>query len=471
MSCEDFPMSEDTESMVDLLKIHRRPSRFACEGYDSNSPLWSCLRVLVVGAGGLGCELLHCLALSGFTDLEVIDMDTIELSNLNRQFLFREKDIGKPKATVAAEFVMRRCPKATIKAHFGRVESKDNEFYQSFDIILLGLDSIYARRWMCAKVAEIAEWGEGEDGRRSILNAIPMIDGGTEGYKGSVRVMLLGKTACMECDLDLYPPTKAVPLCTLENVPRCVEHCVLFVKEKTWNDQRPGEALDADNPAHVQWIMKKSQERQAEFNIKGTIDYPFTLGVIKNVVPAVGFTNAIVAACMVLEAYKLATADAPTLSSFAFYNGGISGPGSSIAELAPNESCAVCGSIPVVYASPSITPDEFLCDVLGQHPMRDVWKLEPRSSQGFHPDELNRDVGVRVFADGPHSLSSWVRYSATARLQPFAARDTECVAGRSMKDIILSKTKVDLSTSLEGMVVEATTNGLTVRVLLKPLQD
>jgi len=102
-------------------------------------------KVLVVGAGGIGCELLKNLALSGFLDIEVVDLDTIELSNLNRQFLFRRRHIGKFKAEVAAEAVMNMNPKAKVVPHVGNIMDTEKfpfAFFKRFDIVLNALDNI-----------------------------------------------------------------------------------------------------------------------------------------------------------------------------------------------------------------------------------------------------------------------------------------------------------------------------------------
>jgi NEDD8-activating enzyme E1 len=450
--------------LVDLLTLYRRPTEMVSAGFDAQNPLWNSIRILVVGAGGLGCELLHSLALSGFTDLAVVDMDTIELSNLNRQFLFREKDIGKPKANVAAEFVMKRCPHVKIEAHFCRIEEKGDDFYRSFHMILLGLDSVYARRWMNAKVSAIAERDVDEDGQYRITEATPLIDGGTEGYSGSVKTVLMGKTACVECTMWMYPPTKAVPMCTLENVPRIPEHCVLYIKEKLWKDLRPDEELDADIPEHIVWVAERAQERQRQFNIRGSIDYAFTLGVVKNVVPAVGFTNAIVAGCTVLEALKVATAIAQPLNSYAYYNGSADGVTSTTQFLAPSDDCPLCSATCVYTASFDVTPAHFLSHFVAKLPMNEIWKLQPCDNEddSVSPMDGNPNAALKVYIDGHGAQPVYLKYSTD---NPLRLSDTIVLGNKTIRSIIQAK-RAGISQE-KGFVFEATNNGLAIRIFVK----
>jgi ThiF family len=133
-------------------------------------------KVLVVGAGGLGCEILKDLAMSGIPDVHVIDLDSIDVTNLNRQFLFRQADVGSSKARVAANFINDRCPWMRVTAHHGMIQDKDATFYRSFNVIISGLDNVEARRWLNATVCGLVEVDE--DGDPDPSTIIPIVDGG-----------------------------------------------------------------------------------------------------------------------------------------------------------------------------------------------------------------------------------------------------------------------------------------------------
>ncbi|GMT12559.1 hypothetical protein PFISCL1PPCAC_3856, partial [Pristionchus fissidentatus] len=175
-------------------------------------------KVLMVGAGGIGCELLKNIVLAGFRDIHVIDLDTIDVSNLNRQFLFRREHVGKSKAEVSTAAGLRMAPDAETKIvydHESIFSEKFNyEFFKQFVFVLNALDNKAARNHV---------------NRMCMATRVPLIDGGTSGYYGQVHSMIRGKTECYECD-PKDENKKSFPGCTIRNTPSEHIHCTVWSK-------------------------------------------------------------------------------------------------------------------------------------------------------------------------------------------------------------------------------------------------
>jgi ubiquitin-activating enzyme E1 C len=121
----------------------------SCGNNDTDGALsvTSNAKILVVGAGGLGCEILKDLAMSGVVkDVVVIDLDTIDVTNLNRQFLFRSKDVGQSKAEVAARFINQRCPWMSVVPYHGKIQDKDADFYRQVRVIYTCIMYMYTHK-------------------------------------------------------------------------------------------------------------------------------------------------------------------------------------------------------------------------------------------------------------------------------------------------------------------------------------
>jgi ubiquitin-activating enzyme E1 C len=216
----------------------------------------------------------------------------------------------------------------------GKIQDQPEDFYSQFQLIISGLDNIETRRWINQKLFEQTQ----QDPPQYTY----LIDGGTEGLKGQARIMVPGITVCFECTLDLFPPKTKFPLCTLANTPRLPEHCIEWASLIHWPELRPDEKVDGDNWDHIQWLYTAAKSRADAHNIEG-VTLTLTQGVVKNIIPAIASTNAIVAANCCNEAFKVLTMTNPALNNYATYNG-VLGVSSTVIEMEKSESCFVCSN-------------------------------------------------------------------------------------------------------------------------------
>ncbi|GAA5945025.1 E1 ubiquitin-activating protein UBA2 [Sporobolomyces koalae] len=226
-------------------------------------------RVLVVGAGGIGCELLKNMVMTGYGTgehgaIELLDLDTIDLSNLNRQFLFQKQHVKRPKSIVARETALKFNPHVKITALHRNI--KDTEFnvdyFKSFDFVMNALDNLDARRHV---------------NKMCLASNIPLIESGTSGYRGQVQPIKGNETDCFDCTGKPVPKTFAV--CTIRSTPSTAHHCIAWAKSYLFpqlfgaDDESDQQELDdaEKNGENVDEIQELRKEALAVRELRSTL--------------------------------------------------------------------------------------------------------------------------------------------------------------------------------------------------------
>ncbi|MYB30674.1 MAG: HesA/MoeB/ThiF family protein [Cenarchaeum sp. SB0663_bin_5] len=160
-------------------------------------------RVTVVGAGGLGTPILTHLVAMGVGHVRVVDRDIIELTNLHRQTLYSDVDIGSPKVDAAASRLRRLNANVDIKTVPVSVNRRSaRSVVDKSDIVIDALDSVDARYALNEACVDLG---------------IPFVSGGAVGTSGQVFIVVPGKTACYECAFPGLDEDQ-MPSCGIEGV-------------------------------------------------------------------------------------------------------------------------------------------------------------------------------------------------------------------------------------------------------------
>ncbi|MDD1742921.1 MAG: HesA/MoeB/ThiF family protein [Methanotrichaceae archaeon] len=178
----------------DLKRYDRQIMLFGVEGQKELKKS----KVFIAGAGGLGSPISIYLAAAGVGKIVLVDQDVVELSNLNRQILHWERDVGKKK-TLSAQEKLREMNSSLIVETFSDTLDENNacRLVGDADLIIDAMDNFPAR-YLLNKTA--------------IENRIPFIHGAINGFHGQIITILPGETACLRCIFRKPPAPSTFPV-------------------------------------------------------------------------------------------------------------------------------------------------------------------------------------------------------------------------------------------------------------------
>ncbi len=245
-------------------------------------------RVLIAGVGGLGCEIAKNLTMLGVGHLDLVDLDVIEHSNLNRQVLFIDAKMGQPKAVAAAKMLKKINPNITIEGYSTSLERLDPAIYNAADVIIGGLDSMNARLNLNAQAVRFKK---------------PLIDGGVSGYHGHFYTIFPYENACYECNPLPVAEDDEMAACTVVGIPRKRVHCVfkgnMAFQEKYKKDPDPSSVKD------IEFIQKIANELSEKHEFPPLFTRADIVKIIDRHDPGIITINAIISAIQSHETIKI----------------------------------------------------------------------------------------------------------------------------------------------------------------------
>ncbi|KAG4113685.1 hypothetical protein ERO13_D13G239500v2, partial [Gossypium hirsutum] len=221
-------------------------------------------KVFIVGSGALGCEFLKNLALMGVScgsqgKLTITDDDVIEKSNLSRQFLFHDWNIGQAKSTIAASAAASINSQLKIEALQNcvgpEIESVFNDaFWENLTVAINALDNVDARLYV---------------DQRCLYFQKPLLESGTLGAKCNTQMVIPYLTENYGASRD--PPEKQAPMCTVHSFPHNIDHCLTWARSEFEGllEKTPAEVNAClSNPVEYATSMRNAADAQAKDNLE-----------------------------------------------------------------------------------------------------------------------------------------------------------------------------------------------------------